>query len=122
MKKFLIVVFITLCFSLSKGFSQDNRLVYVGSNDLSDFYYDSYTITHNGNIGDVWIKFVYINEPEWDCCLAKYRISCDDMKIMIITSTYYKKNGKAISELPNDRMEPIVPESQSELFYRVVCK
>src|SRR5665647_54870 len=102
----------------SNAYSQDNRWVYVGTSDDSNYYYDSNAITRKGNMGEIWIKFVYINSGEWDYCIARYKVYCDEMKLIAETSLYFDKNGKTTEILSNEKLS-FAPETPEEAIFNV---
>ena len=103
---------------ITNAYTQDNRWVYVGTSDNANYYYDSRTISRNGNEGEIRIKFMYINSEEWDYCVAKYKVFCDEELLMAETSLYFDKSGKT-SEVLSGEKAVIVTDTPEEAIYKV---
>lgn len=103
---------------ISDSYSQDSKWVYVGTSDEANYYYDSKTISREGNTGEILIKFVYINPDEWEYCLAKYKVFFEEKKLQASVSYYYDKNGKA-AEISSVDMIPVEPETPEEAILSV---
>ena len=70
MIKYFKYIISAIYYFISNAYSQDGRWVYVGTSDNANYYYDSKTIVRKGNIGEIRIKFMYIDSEKWDYCDA----------------------------------------------------
>ena len=118
MIKYFKYILSAIYYFITNTYSQDSRWVYVGTSDSANYYYDSRTISRNGNVGEIRIKFMYINSEEWDYCVAKYKVFCDEEMLMAETSLYFDKSGKT-SEVLSSEKAGIVAGTPEEAIYRV---
>jgi hypothetical protein len=103
---------------ISDAYSQDSRWIYAGTSDNANYYYDSRNIKLDGNTGEIRIKFMYIDSEEWDYCVAKYKVFCDEKKLMAETSLYFDKNGK-ITEILSCEKLTFDTETPEEAIFNV---
>lgn len=118
MIKYLKYILSAIYYFITNAYSQDNRWVYVGTSDSANYYYDSRTISRNGNEGEIRIKFMYINSEEWDYCVAKYKVFCDEEMLTAETSLYFDKSGKT-SEVLSGEKAAIAADTPEEAIYKV---
>ena len=121
MLKYIKYILSAIYFFITNAYGQDSRWVYVGTSDNANYYYDSNTIKRDGSSGEIRIKFMYINSEEWDYCLAKYRVYCDEKKLKAETSLYFDKSGKMTEILSEDRL-PFEAETPEEAIFKVFMK
>jgi hypothetical protein len=112
MLKYIKYILSAIYFFITNAYAQDSRWVYTGTSDNANYYYDSSTIKRDGNLGEIRIKFMYINSEEWDYCVAKYKVYCDEKKLKAVTSLYFDKNGKTTEILSDEEVsfEKATPE------------
>lgn len=118
MIKYFKYILKAIYYFITNAYSQDSRWVYVGTSDSANYYYDSKTISRNGNEGVIRIKFMYINSEEWDYCVAKYKVICDEEMLMAETSLYFDKSGKT-SEVLSCEKVGLLPDTPEEAIYKV---
>ena len=118
MIKYFKYILTAIYYFITNAYSQDSRWVYVGTSDSANYYYDSRTILRNGNTGEIRIKFMYINSVEWDYCVAKYKVFCDEEMLTAETSLYFDKNGKT-SEVLSGEKAGITADTPEEAIYKV---
>lgn len=112
MLKYIKYILSAILSFISNAYSQDSRWVYAGTSDNANYYYDSNTIKRGGDAGEIRIKFMYIDSEEWDYCVARYKVFCDEKKLMAETSLYFDKNGKVTEVFADEKLvfEPETPE------------
>ena len=103
MLKYIKYILSAIYSFVSDAYSQDSRWIYAGTSDNANYYYDSRTIKLEGNTGEIRIKFMYIDSDEWDYCVAKYKVFCDEKKLMAEASLYFDKNGKTTEILTSEK-------------------
>jgi len=118
MLKYFKYILTAIYYFITIAYSQDSRWVYVGTSDNANYYYDSRTISRDGNAGEIRIKFMYINSEEWDYCIAKYKVFINEEKLITETSMYFDNNGKT-TEILSDEKLSFGTETPEEAIYKV---
>jgi len=110
---------------------------FIKSDDFSSSYYDAQNIIRpSKNIIRVWIKREFTEEykrkikgkhgkefENSDNDMILLEINCLEKKSRCLSLTVYDNKGKLIwSSSSQTKWELIIPESNSEVIYKAVCK
>ena len=108
--------------------SSDDRWVLVEKNPTEEYYYDSLTVSREGDTVVVWIKTVYkeIIKDEDDKPMASARnalhLYCGKNKYTLkdVEVTYKDSSRKSVNY--EEKNKGIKPESLIEKVYNIFCK
>ena len=117
-KKILILLSSAIFILLSNGYSQDDRWLYVGSNDNVSVYYDNETVKRGDNSTIVLLKFINANDSKNQYIIYKIELYCYKDKYKLITVTVYPFEGVPYTYKYNE-IKDIIPESFEETAYRM---
>lgn len=125
MIKFNFLLLVIILFSVTKGFSQNDRWVYITDNEDMTIYYDTETINYNGDEITLNLKYIISNVSkeltDIDYFINKAIYYCGKDYYKIVRATLYYKNGK-VSTIKDTYNEDIIPDSIGEDIYRYFCK
>ena len=115
-------------FSGVKAQDNDDRWKLVVSNSTEEYYYDSVTVSTEGDTTIVWIKTVYKEKlKDEDGKLMKSAVNslylfCGKNKYTLkdVEVTYADGKKKAVDY--EEKNKPIKPDSPLEKVYNIFCK
>lgn len=124
----LAIVSLSVVFSDAKAQDSEDRWVLVQKNDTEEYYYDSLTVSREGDTVVVWMKTIYtekikdgngkmlvsaINSLHLFCTKKKYTLR--DVEV-----TYQDGSKKEVDHV--EKNNNIKPESLIEKVYNIFCK
>ena len=117
-KKILILLSSAIFILLSNVYSQDDRWLYVGSNDNVSVYYDNETVKRSENSTIVLLKFFNTNDSKNQYIIYKVEFYSNKDYYKLITVTVYPFEGTPYNYKYNE-IKDIIPESFEEAAYRM---
>jgi hypothetical protein len=117
-KKILILLSSAIFILLSNVYSQDDRWLYVGSNDNVSVYYDNETVKRSENSTIVLLKFINANDGKNQYIIYKIEFYCNKDQYKLITVTVYPFEGTPYIYKYNE-IKDLIPESFEEAAYKM---
>lgn len=110
-----------LLFCLSKGYSQENRWIFLGNTDGTEIYLDNQTIFYN-NISNSYKVYLKITSIDNSYQMQLAYFYCDRRTMKIVNTTFFDKYGNFINTLEDNFNSNIIPDSNPEKVFNHLCK